>query len=121
MSKPMTAQKVFNKVVKHLRKQGHKALNEKDLCMYLAKDGSKCAFGCLIRTSEYRPEMERKCITWIFDNGIASLRNRLQSFKQLVVDLQYIHDCISTESWEVHFQKVADLHALTYTPPKVKK
>jgi hypothetical protein len=121
MSKQLTAQQVFDKVVKHLRKQGHKALNEENQCMYLAKDGSKCAFGCLIRASEYKPEMEQKDFRWVFNNGPASLRNRLQSFKELIEHLQRIHDHTFVEGWEERFQEIADLHVLTYTPPKVKK
>lgn len=53
-----TKQKIFDKVVKHLFKQGKKAHNGQ-VCLYLTDDGLKCAVGCLIpynRLNNFEPE-----------------------------------------------------------------
>jgi hypothetical protein len=121
MSKQLTAQQVYDKVVKHLRKQGHKALNEKGLCMYLAPNGDKCAAGCLLLKREYLPELEQKSFAWILANGAPSIAKRLKIHYDLIRDLQGTHDHCTISGWEEKFQNIAKTHTLTYTPPKVKK
>lgn len=47
----LTAQEMFTTVVLHLRKQGRRAVEEKDgvfYCRYRASDGASCAVGCLL-------------------------------------------------------------------------
>ena len=49
----MKLQTIFNRVKKHLLKQGKRSFRGEEnttdmLCLYLAEDGRKCAIGCLI-------------------------------------------------------------------------
>lgn len=53
----MTHQEIFNKVIRHLRAQGHQAKGC-NTCVYKAGDGSQCAIGCLIPPDKYDPNME---------------------------------------------------------------
>lgn len=46
-------QEYFDKTCKHLFKQGQRALNEHNSCLYLTPSGLKCAVGCHIPASEY--------------------------------------------------------------------
>lgn len=53
-------QKIFDHVIKHLRKQGRQSLLDTDVigCAYRGQDGDKCAIGCLITDKEYDPIIE---------------------------------------------------------------
>lgn len=48
----MNEQEIFDKVVNHIRKQGHPAV-ENGTCAYRTEDGSMCAVGCLITDEVY--------------------------------------------------------------------
>lgn len=51
----MNAQEIFDKVVNHLRKQGHRSLSEDGRCLYRGSNGDKCAIGCIISDEDYQP------------------------------------------------------------------
>lgn len=63
-------QKVFDYIIKHLRKQNAKSLLPRDLtkdtfgpsCAYKGMGDMKCAVGCLIEDEEYTDEIERVSI-----------------------------------------------------------
>src|SRR5215467_12453270 len=108
----MTKQEIFNKVVKHLRQQGRKAVNEKGDCCYRTSDGLKCAAGCLIEDKEYDPVFENKFFGVLLylnfedptiDLKVQSLRNRLDQHYNLIVQLQTIHDQYDLYQWENMF------------------
>lgn len=48
----MNEQEIFDKVVNHMRKQGHPSI-ESGTCAYRTEDGSMCAVGCLITDEVY--------------------------------------------------------------------
>jgi hypothetical protein len=84
----MTNQQVFNKVIRHLRRQGKAAVVD-GVCAYRASDGSKCAVGCLIPDELYHPYME----------GVQADKEEMPKFLRLLgVDvrlakrLQCLHD-----------------------------
>ena len=64
----MTEQEIYDTIITHLRKQGHKSLLETPIkryggklvitCAYHGKDGDKCAAGILIADSDYTEKME---------------------------------------------------------------
>ena len=91
----MTPQAIFNKVVKHLRKQGKRAgVGEAEdfQCLYRAPDGTKCAVGCLLKDDEYSPIMESKSVDCI------QLPERLYPHSSLLVELQDLHD--GSSNWK---------------------
>lgn len=55
-------QKMFNKAVRAMRKQGVVCVNSNDECRYRGPKGLKCIAGHLIPDSLYNPEMEGRNI-----------------------------------------------------------
>lgn len=55
-----TLQEIFDITVQHLAKQKCQAIDIKDMCMYRASNGKKCAYGIHIPDEEYRLEFENK-------------------------------------------------------------
>jgi len=53
----MNRQRIFNRVCKHLMKQGRRA-SQNDACRLRADNGDRCAIGCLIPNSVYHSELE---------------------------------------------------------------
>jgi hypothetical protein len=80
----MTKQEAFDKVVKHLLKQGEPAFDG-DICCYRTDDGKKCAAGCLIPDELYDPAWEGK--------AAFTLPQHLFGQASEIVDaLQAVHD-----------------------------
>ena len=117
----MTAQTVFNKVVRHLRQQGKKAAHWQVnqwgdryyVCDYRSNtaEGLKCAVGCLISDSEYTPDMELKKVAALKDHDL--LPKHLIPHLYLLKDLQKLHDEIKPSRWEQKFRVVAKEYNLT--------
>ena len=102
----MTKQTIFNKVVRHLRQQGERAVDpETQNCAYLAPDGKKCAVGCLISKKNYKPAMENKKINWISWSGC--MPEHLKEHVGLLVALQQVHDSIEPKNWETEWAALA--------------
>lgn len=57
--KMRSRQTVFNMVLKHLRKQGKRAMNRNESCRYRGPNGTKCAVGALIADEDYKPYWDR--------------------------------------------------------------
>jgi hypothetical protein len=123
----MTPQELFDAVVAHLRKQGVKSLltQEQSLklfvppgtCAYLSFDGNKCAAGGLLLSEEYSPNLEGKNVLAVMDM-VPSFKARIgYSNCNLLNDLRLVHDRHEVGAWEYYFEKVAQEHHLTYTPP----
>lgn len=127
-SKFVTEQTVFNRVVKHLRKQGRKSKawyydfdgDKKTLaCAYRGKDGLKCAIGCLIPNKTYQKDMEGAGpITALTKAGVYGKYKKLGDC--LLFELQLIHDDWHPVAWEKAFRELAIRYELKYAPP-VKK
>ena len=111
----MTPQEIFDKVVNHLRAQGAKSEmdhpTEGPICAYRGDGGLMCAVGCLIPDLDYDPGMEETAAPYlaIFVEWSADDR-------QLLEDLQQVHDRTQVEHWEDDFAAVAAQNNLTYTP-----
>lgn len=131
----MTPQEIFDTVVNHLRKQGHKSyLSEAQIetlkitkgassvCAYRSPDGDKCAAGALITDEEYDVKMEGVGIAPLLKNNTfefvpASLRDRLGEHHLLIEELQFIHDRVDVNVWEDRLAFAAKMLNLVYTPP----
>lgn len=105
-------QAAFDKVVRHLLKQGEKStilIDRIPTCAYRGPSGRMCAVGCLIPDSEYSPDLE---------NEVASdVRHRVPSLAlldvDLLCDLQFVHDHRLPGAWPEELRGVADKHGLT--------
>ena len=109
-----TEQEVFDQVVQHLREQGVQSKNENG-CAYRGESGLMCAAGCLIADDEYTSYM---------DNAENSSWNHLVSeyifpseHRDLISDLQAVHDEYTTINWEEGFSSVSQTYNLVYIPP----
>ncbi|MCI0564080.1 MAG: hypothetical protein MN733_36860 [Nitrososphaera sp.] len=55
-----TEEQIFHQVYRHALAQWARATTGDDQCRYRTETGLKCAIGCLIDDSEYKPEFEGK-------------------------------------------------------------
>ena len=132
----LSAQTIFTRVVKHLRKQGRKSeLADGDTCAYRSPEGLKCALGCLIPSRFYDPKMERIAIGPFvkahknskrdkFFNGIlkkSGLNTNSSRIVDLLMSLQGVHDQNFVNGWENGLREVADTFGLVYKKAKKKK
>lgn len=113
-----TAQEVFDYIVKHLRKQNKKAIGDEISsysCVYRKENPETheivtCAAGCLIAPEEYRKNFEG--ISW----GALTQRNLVpNTYRNLIINLQNIHDCYEVKNWEEQFSLVATRFQLNFT------
>jgi hypothetical protein len=116
MGKPITPQEFFDKIVRHLLKQGKKALHERTrkistVCAYLAADGCRCAAGCHIPRRDYRKAMEGKnVIALLIENP--KLKPRFPDLF-LATELQQVHDLNEPETWRDKLLAVGKHHGLS--------
>lgn len=114
-------QDVFEFVCRHLFEQSEKAQGRDagniGMCMYRAPDGKKCAVGCLIPDSEYKPSFEGHTVLhltstwhtmpeWMRDGGPGYTLLKL---------LQTVHDktgWLSTQNMRDQLTKVGLVHGL---------
>ena len=107
-----TEQSIFNRVVKHLRKQKVKSWSKNHgCCVYRDEHGNKCAVGCLITDKEYTVDMEEKSVYPLNDANL--LPKRLINFISLLCRLQNVHDNYSSKDWESGFAGIAHDFDLT--------
>jgi len=107
----MTSQEIFDDIVCHLRVQNAKSLNGQEFCLYRNPfKNLSCAIGCLIQDDEYDFSYEgagdiKNLLN--FANCSAKLKERFAPHKDLLFDLQTIHDRIEIKDWETQFEKIA--------------
>jgi hypothetical protein len=114
-----TPQQVFDQVVTHLRTQGKKSLLNDQHCVYRGDGGLKCAAGCLISDAEMEAMLEVNVnvndgLSWVglINNNLAPKEHR-----ELVAELQYIHDHKEIDAWETEFEVCAGNFELYYMEP----
>lgn len=109
-------QKLFNKVVRHLRKQGEKSIDSNGYCVYRGPRKLRCAIGAVIPNRLYRPEMEHKSVhSNIISNCLRTLGYDTY-LTHFLIDMQDIHDLCHPSEWEVKFQEYAQKYHLTIPP-----
>lgn len=99
----MDKQRIFDKTVRHLAKQGGKSMRVVRgslMCAYRGRNGCKCAVGCHIRPSEYSRRMEGQPISGLVSRDL--FPRRLMHARYLLEDLQVTHDCSSTGEGLAH-------------------
>lgn len=92
-------QKMFNKVVRHVRKQGVAAVDSKGDCKYRIM-GLECAAGCLMPNKLYKKSFECTNIDSLLTQNkgkkLWAHFNRLYGLDGITTDLlselQYVHD-----------------------------
>jgi hypothetical protein len=106
----MTKQRIFDKVATHLITQNMEA-KDGVVCRYLAKNGNKCAVGCLISKRYYKNEMEGRSI-YGWNKDEFKLPKYFATHYILLQHLQTIHDCYPVEEWKtalINFAKTNNL------------
>jgi len=127
MVEPMTKQEVFNKVAKHLLKQGERALTKNGTCQFHVPDSKmRCAVGCLITKRYYKVDMEFHSPEGLFvefPKEMKNLRLNKRRHKIILDELQELHDNDYTdpEDWSEELKKLAQNHKLKHDFIKVKK
>jgi hypothetical protein len=92
-------QEMFNKVVKHLLKQGARSMRPgMKQCAYRGMDGKRCAVGALIPDSVYSTKMEGgsvKTLSTVYPDLF-----QFDGFQlELLTHLQLLHDCSKPALW----------------------
>lgn len=103
-----TAQEVFDQVARHLLTQNKRSTNIAEDCVYRGSGGLQCAAGCLIADDEYRPGMEGNSWCGIVASGYAPIQHR-----DLISDLQNLHDTQSTVYWKEELHRTARIWGLS--------
>ncbi len=115
-----TAQKIFNKVYKHLLTQGRRSEvtlpDGSSVCLYRGPDNTKCAAGCLIPDDRYNKNMENK--PW---RSIIGAFPEFKDHEHLIDRLQILHDAVHTSDWETSLTRLASEFNLKVPKWKPKK
>lgn len=110
----MKAQTIFNKVARHLLKQGERAIDTNGRCVYRRVGGLRCAAGAAIPNRLYDLGME----------GTGPIRNVFRRYPAieeylgrenlgLIRDLQITHDTGMPGYWRAELADVAKKHGLS--------
>jgi hypothetical protein len=96
----MNNQEIFDYVVAHFIKQGHRSIEPGSGCLYRAPNGDMCAIGCLIKDEAYGPELEQlpAFSGRVHDALVASgitVEGRVELFDQLQRAHDYANDAES--------------------------
>lgn len=126
-----TAQELYETSVKHLRKQKQKSYKtlpngehgEQYACQYRSPDGHRCAIGCLIPDSDYKPEMEGKDLDDLLRGDLLPLKLAAEFHKhrRMLALLQFVHDQKPITDWESQFRMMADDFKLKYPSHESKR
>ncbi len=108
----MTKQEIFDKVVRHLMKQGKKSLVDTK-CAYRGADGASCAVGVLINDEHYDESIEgkrvysRRVIDALFKSGVNASEYDEDTALYMLSTLQHIHDWSEPSEWMSKFADCA--------------
>jgi hypothetical protein len=105
-----TEQEIFTQVKNHLLSQNKRAVDTNGTaCRYRIND-LKCAAGCLIADSEYRPSME----SYLWTN-LVKIALVPDHHVELISVLQRIHDKVfDTSLWPESLRDIAQTYNLQY-------
>ena len=105
-------QRIFDRVVNHLRTQKIKATTATGVCIYRAPVSKlKCAVGCLIPDRKYKPSIEGLAVN---EGPVYSLLGLKSTSKKILFlkKIQLIHDNHDPSQWEGLFKSFAHKHKL---------
>lgn len=105
----MELKQIYDTVRSHLLLQMKQSIDAAGIYMYRGDNGMKCAIGCLIPDQIYVADMEgdidQMLTLWpdhpFHDGDVAFME-----------DLQYIHDTIDPEFWELHLDGLKEKWSL---------
>ena len=116
--KHVTEQEVFDQVCHHLLMQGEKSQNHNHSCKYrqpkLNKKALKCAAGCLIGDNEYNKAMEGNSWNMLIEYDYVSKHH-----KELITELQIIHDGEEPKDWGYKLKNLANRLDLEFLPQEI--
>lgn len=104
----------FDRVARHLLTQKARAnqIAGEPACCYRARDGKRCAIGCLIADEHYREDLEGCALLPSSDEAhpvIEALRRSgVQADIRLLARLQTIHDRKPVNQWRKHLRRLRD-------------
>jgi hypothetical protein len=111
----VTKQATFNKVARHLLRQGERATDDDNAhCVLHGNDGLRCAAGVLVTRKDYDPKWEMN--SSVDADNPSELSNYLWSKGHdigLVIDLQLVHDVDNEAFWPRALRRVAEEHSLS--------
>ena len=102
----MTDQEIFDRVVAHFIKQGHRSVTVDQHapggavpdCMYRAPNGDMCAIGCLISDEAYSPGIEQMpAFAMMVQQALIRSGVTVEGRQKLFDQLQYAHDYSDNE------------------------
>lgn len=113
----LSAQRVFDMSVNHLRKQKARSMspggpNEYPVCAYRGEQGMMCAAGIFLNDRDAKL-CEGKSWDWLADNKMVPTNHH-----NLIVALQCCHDYLIVPEWETRLKKIARDFNLIYNPPE---
>ena len=106
---------IFNKVSEHLLTQNERSRDSWGDCLYRSPAGLKCAVGCLIEDEFYSEDLEHiYAVGRYTDEWQKPIRKALElsgvpindEIKDLVQQLQVIHDSKEPEFWRKELAKI---------------
>ena len=109
----MNNQQAFDTIVKHLRVQNTRAMND-GICRYRdPTTGGKCAVGALIPDTLYETRMECNPI-----DSVLAMSPKLQEYlaevsEELLIEMLDTHDNYGPAQWEERFTDIARRFFLT--------
>jgi hypothetical protein len=113
MRKELTAQQIFDKVAKHLAKQGKKSYKEHFGCLNYGPNETRCAVACLVPRRVFRENKDLK------EGGMTGIKQQLIASgvnydlnQVLLSDLMSVHDNHKVENWPAGLIHVASTHRL---------
>lgn len=125
-----TPQELFDHTVRHLAKQGRRAVGNMGLCALRSSDGKhSCAIGCHIPYELYKPEMEGQLGALNSEDcdpdqwKVLSAAGIGEDSVGLMMDLQRTHDGCDLRHWHCSLRTVGHLHGLAmgvFDEPAVK-
>lgn len=108
-------QAIFNKVARHLLRQGKASKNSLQDCLYRGPDGLKCAIGALIPDKVYKPEWEcNDPAHWGMsaDDLTRTIPQYVGDDGNFATELQALHDANKPSLWPQKLRKFAKEHEL---------
>lgn len=108
----MKKKQVFQTVATHLLTQNSKSVDGSDLgnCAYQNNDGKQCAIGVLIDSKNYKSDLESQAadaleVIQAVEKSLDT--NITKSDRDLLCQLQDIHDYINVRSWREELEGLA--------------
>lgn len=102
----LSLQQLFNRVVKHLIKQGRASTMQ-----LICEDGTRCAIGCLLPpTTDHKAGLVLSYNSWPMKLVYNSTTDKMK--RSMLRELLDIHDTGHTENWPDQFLEVSQEYKL---------